>query len=102
MPSETEDVTRPGAQSDDEIRELVKRLSRHHRSGGRVIERAAIMAEAGDSNAVLRWITAHGGEPEALGAVAPSRGLHGDRGAQDRGGADLRTALRFVLPPGAV
>lgn len=102
MPTEPDETTEPAGQSDDEIRLLVKRLSRHHRSGGRVIERAAIMAEAGDSNAVLTWITAHGGEPEALGAVAPTKGLHGDRGRQDRGGDDMRTALRFVLPPGAV
>lgn len=85
---------------DDAIRTLVKRLSRRHRSGGQVIERAAILAAGADSSAVLRWIAAHAGEPEELAAVTSGRGLHSAR-LQGSGGAG-RTPLRYVLPPGAL
>ncbi len=86
---------------DDAIRALVTRLSRPHPSGGEVIERAAILAEGTDSSAILAWITAHAGEPEDLVAVASRRGLHSAR-LHDRGGADPRKPLRYVLPPGAL
>src|SRR5688572_28285667 len=65
---------------DEGIRKLVARLSRPHRSGGDVIERAAIMAEGADFDAVVAWIVAYDGEPES--AKAPKgggRGLHGLR-----------------------
>ena len=62
---------------DEAIRTLVKRLARAHPSGGTVIERAAIVAEGAGSNAVLTWITAHGGEPQAAVHTARSHGLHG-------------------------
>ncbi|UUY03997.1 hypothetical protein LRS13_00260 [Svornostia abyssi] len=57
-------VTGPAETHDDEIRTLVTRLSRPHRSGGRVIERAAVLAEGADFDAVMVWIEAHGGRPE--------------------------------------
>jgi hypothetical protein len=85
---------------DEAIRTLVTRLSRPHPSGGEVIERAAILAEGADSAAVLTWIAAHEGEPEALAPTA-GRGLYG-AGLHDRGGAAPRTPLRYVLPPGAL
>jgi hypothetical protein len=44
---------------DDAIRMLVTRLSRPHPSGGKVIERAAILAEGVNSGAVLTWVVAH-------------------------------------------
>jgi hypothetical protein len=85
---------------DDAIRALVTRLARPHPSGGDVIERAAILAEGGDFAAVMTWITAHDGTPEALSAV-PKPGLHGSR-INDGGVAGTRAPLRFVLPPGAL
>src|SRR4051794_5632105 len=63
--------------SEDAIRALVLRLSRPHRSGGAVIERAAILAEGGDSAAILECIAAHAGEPEPAAPAAPTRGLYG-------------------------
>ena len=83
---------------DDTIRTLVTRLSRPHRSGGEVIERAAILAEGADSTEVLSWILAHAGEPEDQTPVASGRGLHSARHSD---GAD-RIPLRYVLPPGAL
>jgi hypothetical protein len=85
---------------DDGIRALVTRLARPHPSGGEVIERAAILAEGADFAAVLAWITAHGGIPETAAAV-PRPGLHPSR-LTNAGGAGPRTALRYVLPPGAL
>jgi hypothetical protein len=88
----------PQASIDDDeaIRALVKRLSRAHPSGGRVIERAAILAAGTQHAAVMSWITAHDGEPEALAVTAPPRGLLASR-------ADApRTPLRYVLPAGAL
>lgn len=89
------------APDDDAIRTVVARLSRPHPSGGSVIERAAILAEGADSAAVLGWITAHDGEPEALAPVAAGRGLHSGR-LQSGGTGDPRSALRYVLPPGTL
>lgn len=86
---------------DDAIRILVTRLSRPHPSGGNVIERAAILAEGAGSGAILRWITAHAGEPEdRVPAGASGRGLHSAR--HDSVRADARMPLRYVLPPGAL
>jgi hypothetical protein len=88
---------------DDAIRVLVTRLSRPHRSGGEVIERAAIMAEGPQSAAILAWIADHDGEPEALAPVAAGRGLHSARlssGGSGMGGSS--TPRRYVLPPGAL
>jgi hypothetical protein len=90
-----------GSVDDDAIRALVTRLARPHISGGEVIERAAIIAEGADSAAVIAWITAHAGIPEAT-VVTPSRhGLHGSR-LGDGGRSGSRTPLRFVLPAGAL
>ncbi|MHB8490925.1 MAG: hypothetical protein ACYDA6_01750 [Solirubrobacteraceae bacterium] len=80
---------------DDAIRALVSRLSRPHRSGGEVVERAAIMAAGADSTAVLAWIAAHDGQPEPVAQISSRRGLHGARS----GGGE---SLRYVLPPGAL
>ncbi len=85
---------------DDAIRALVTRLARPHPSGGEVIERAAILAEGADFAAVMRWITAHGGIPETASAV-PRPGLFPSR-INNGGGPGPRTALRYVLPPGAL
>lgn len=83
---------------DDAMRKLIARLSRPHRSGGVVIERASLLAEGHDFAAALRWIEAHGGQPESAIAATTGRGLHSARVTPS---AD-RVPLRFVLPPGAL
>jgi hypothetical protein len=85
---------------DDAILKVVTRLSRGHQSGGRVIERAAILAEGGDCAAILAWITAHDGQPEAPAPVASGRGLHSSRLYPGAGGASQ--PRRYVLPAGAL
>jgi hypothetical protein len=68
------------ALDDDGIRLLVERLSRPHRCGGRVIERATILAEGLRSTAVLAWLSDHGWTPEADAPKAETRGgLYGTR-----------------------
>ena len=86
---------------DLEIRDLVKRLSRPDRSGGHVIEAAAITAEGSDSAGVLAWIREHGGQPEALTQAPTGAGLFGGRGGRGDDAVDTRAPLRYVLPPGA-
>lgn len=86
--------------ADEAIRRTVNRLSRPHRSGGIVIERAAILAAGRDSTAIFEWITAHAGEPEAAAAAAPARGLHGS--GFGGGVTAPRGPARYVLPAGAL
>jgi hypothetical protein len=86
---------------EDAIRTLVTRLSRRHPSGGKVIERAAIMAEGAHSTEVVAWILAHDGAPEAAVTSASSHGLHGSR-MSDGIGAEPPQPLRYVLPAGAL
>jgi hypothetical protein len=93
--------TRLSVVDDDAIRALLTRLSRAHPSGGRVVERAAILAEGADFDAVIAWVKAHGGEPEVRVAKASTSGLHGSR-VHDTGNAEPRVPSRFVLPPGAL
>jgi hypothetical protein len=83
---------------DDAIRAVVTRLSRPHRSGGTVIERAAILAEGAASTDILAWIAAHAGEPEV--PAAPTRGLHG--AGFGRGETAPRGPSRYVLPANAL
>lgn len=85
---------------DDAIRLLVTNLSRPHRSGGDVIERAAILATGADSSEVVTWIVAHHGQPEAAVPAASSRGLHGARFSGVS--PESRPPLRYVLPAGAL
>lgn len=96
------EVAAPRTFDEEDIRLLVSRLSRRHKSGGRVIERAAILAEGAGCDAILAWIDAHGGEPEArVPARAGSRGgLHSAR--NDAGSAATERPLRYVLPAGAL
>jgi hypothetical protein len=86
---------------DDAIVALVSRLARPHASGGKVIERAAILAEGTDYHAVLDWIMDHAGQPEAADASGSKRGLHGSR-ITDGAGAPPRPPPRFVLPAGTL
>ncbi len=85
--------------TDDAIRAIVTRLSRPAPSGRSVIERAAILAAGADSDAILGWILAHGGEPEPVTPPAPARGLHGGR---DSDRAPERRPPRYVLPAGVL
>ncbi|HEY6762082.1 MAG TPA: hypothetical protein VI318_21455 [Baekduia sp.] len=87
--------------SDDEIRVVVDRLSRPNRSGGRVIERAAIMAEGTSSGAILDWLATAAWAPEALPDATPQSGgsgLHGMRRESARGGARPPAPRRYVSP----
>ena len=93
-----EEATAAEPIDDDAIRALVQRLSRPHRTGGRVIERASLLAEGGDFGSILEWIEAHGGEPEAPAAARSSGGLHSARLSAPA----TRAPLRFILPPGAL
>lgn len=86
---------------DLEINALVTRLSRPHASGGVVIERAAILAAGTDFPAVMDWITAHAGTPDATVSGARTGGLHGSR-IKDGDGTRSNVPLRFVLPAGAL
>jgi hypothetical protein len=99
-PDEAQDGTKVVHMEASEIHTLVTRLGRPHPSGGTVIERAALMAEGGDLEATIAWIVAHGGEPEARVATAPSRGLHSGR--SDAASSAAQTPRRFVLPAGAL
>jgi hypothetical protein len=87
--------------TDEEIRALLSRLSRRHSSGGRVVERAAIVAEGADSAAVVSWILDHEGEPEAAADTSSKRGLHSPR-LSGPIGPDPRPPARYVLPAGAL
>jgi hypothetical protein len=86
---------------DDAIHALVARLGRAHPSGGIVVERAAILAEGADFEAVMAWIVAHGGEPEATVTKPSTSGLHGQR-TPDSAGPERRTPSRFILPAGTL
>ena len=82
---------------DQAIRSLITRLARAHPSGGTVIERAAIVAEGGNSRAIVSWIVDHGGTPEASAPTSDRRGLHGT--LRQAGGGN---PSRYVLPAGAL
>ena len=83
------------------LRSVITRLARPHVSGGKVIQRAAVLAEGAQSGALLAWIADHDGQPEALAPVAESNGLHSARLAGGRV-ADTSAPRRYVLPPGAL
>jgi hypothetical protein len=86
---------------DDAIAALVARLARPHPSGGRVIERAAIMAAGSDSPAVIDWIISRAGAAETLPSAGPTRGgLHGARLTAPAGGGSA--PRRYVIPAGVL
>jgi hypothetical protein len=101
LANETERAAGPagGPTTDAAIRAVVTRLSRPRPSGGSVIERAAILAEGADADAIIRWILAQSGQPEAAPVPATAQGLHGPRRS---GGAAERHPPRYVLPAGAL
>jgi hypothetical protein len=83
----------------DTIRTTVMALSRPHPSGGRVIERAAVLAAGAHSSAILTWI-ADRGEAEALAPLAAGQGLHSFHGPA--AGADVRRPLRYIISAAAL
>ena len=86
---------------EEAIRAVVSRLSRQHPSGGRVIERAAVVAEGADSSTILDWITSHNGTPEDQPAETSAGGLHGGRLDSSRS-TIASTPRRYLLPPGSL
>ena len=83
---------------DDAIRAVVTRLSRPGPAGGAVVERAAILAEGADSEAIITWILTHAGQPEAIAPQASTRGLHGGRLSDGLAGRKAPAAP--LRPPG--
>jgi hypothetical protein len=98
---ETKEEQPPVDRKDDAIRAVLGRLARRHPSGGVVVERAAILAEGADCTAVVEWITAHDGEPEAAIVTSKPGGLHGPRLSESSAPAG-RPPARYVLPAGAL
>jgi hypothetical protein len=80
---------------DDAIRALLSRLARPHASGGKVIERAAMLAEGADFPELIAWIDAHHGEPESVAPASSAGGLHGSR--MSGNGSRERAPQRYVL-----
>jgi hypothetical protein len=87
-------------QGDDEILDLVRRLSRPLPSGDQVIERAAILAAGADFAKVIDWVVAHDGRPEETVAAAPSGGLHGSH--FEDSAARPAPPHRYILPGAAL
>jgi hypothetical protein len=81
---------------DDAMRSRVRRLARPHRSGGWVIERAALLAGGAEFGGALAWIEAHGGISELPAVPRSQGGLHSPRATE------VRAPLRFVLPASAL
>ena len=90
-----------GPERDDAIRAVVTRLSRPGPAGAAVVERAAILAEGPDSGAIITWILAHAGQPEAIAAQASAGGLHGAPVGAGVG-RERRPPRRYVLPASAL
>jgi hypothetical protein len=88
-------------ENDDAIRAVVTRLSRPGPGAGAVVERAAILAEGADSEAIITWIIAHAGQPEVIAPQASTRGLHGAR-LNDGPEAERHPPRRYVLPASAL
>lgn len=85
---------------DDGIRVLLSGLARPHPSGGKTIERAALLAAGTDARQVIAWIVEHDGTPEGPAAPAAGGGLHGSRTSS--GGGGRSQPLRYVLAPGVI
>lgn len=86
---------------DTAIQALLSSLSRQHPSGGKVVERSAVLAAGSDFPQVLAWISDHGGLAEMAAAPAAQGGLHG---SQVRRGntTSQRAPLRYVLGAGVL
>jgi hypothetical protein len=87
---------------DEDIGAVVSRLSRPDRTGRRVIERAAIMAEGSRSGAILSWLEDASWTPEervTSTAYRGGAGLHGARSEFERGDTRKQAPQRYVSPP---
>lgn len=84
---------------DDSIRTIVARLARPHPSGGKVIERAAIVAEGDSATEVVDWIIGRDGRGETASS-ARAGGLHGARFAGTV--RDDGPPQRYILPAGVL
>lgn len=84
---------------DDEIRVLVKRIARRSR-GGATVERATLLAEGSDVEAIEAWILRAGGTPESA-APAKGAGLYADR-VTEREASRAPAPLRWNLPADAL
>ena len=60
-------------------------------------QRAAILAAGSDSPAIINWIIAHAGTPEATAPPSRGGGLHGSR-IKDGDAPASQAPLRYVLP----
>ena len=87
---------------DDAVRQLLHRLARAHPSGGSVIERVAIVAEGSGSDAVIKWMFAHGAQAEATSPPTARHGLHEAAGWVTTGAAKPSVPSRYILPAGAL
>ncbi len=85
---------------DDEIRILVKRIARRRSKGGSTVERATLLAEGSDVEAIEAWILRAGGTPERAAPVKGA-GLNADR-INEREASRTPAPLRYVLPPEAL
>jgi hypothetical protein len=85
---------------DEEISAVVARLSRPNREGGRVIERAVIMAEGSRSAEILDWLATASWQPEAPSDAKIGGGLHSMRQDSARGAGRPAPPRRYVSPPG--
>ncbi len=83
---------------DDATRALIAGLARPHKSGGRVVERASLLAAGGEFDDAVAWIEAHGGEPEFAPVAARRSGAY-RVGVADAGRGHPQ---RFILPAGAL
>lgn len=86
---------------DAEIKTLVKRIARRSSKGGATVERATLLAEGSDVEAIEAWIVRAGGEAEHPKAPKTGGGLWAER-THDRDAARGAAPLRYVLPPGAL
>jgi hypothetical protein len=83
------------------IQQTVARLARPNRSGGHAVERAALLAEGSDFEAIEAWILQRGGAPQMLVDATPTTsGLHGPR--PDAARSATGPPVRYVIPAGAL
>ena len=85
---------------DAEIRTLVKRIARRSSKGGTTVERATLLAEGSDVEAIEAWILRAGGTPESA-VPAKGAGLYADR-VTEREASRAPAPLRWVLPADAL
>jgi hypothetical protein len=85
---------------DSEIKTLVKRIARRSSKGGATVERATLLAEGSDVEAIEAWVLRAGGTAE-YPAAAKGAGLYADR-VTEREASRTPPPLRYVLPPGAL